>query len=129
MNESHNIKPTYSELEILQVIWQYGPSSVRFINEKLNRRKQVGYTTTLKIMQIMTEKGILERKEEGRKHIYTAVIQEKETQNLLLGKFLETTFEGSAMKLVMQALGNHKASPEELEELKALIEKIENEQK
>ena len=57
MNESHNIKPTYSELEILQVIWQYGPSSVRFINEKLNRRKQVGYTTTLKIMQIMTEKG------------------------------------------------------------------------
>ena len=129
MNESHNIKPTYSELEILQVIWQYGPSSVRFINEKLNRRKQVGYTTTLKIMQIMTEKGILERKEEGRKHIYTAVIQEKETQNLLLGKFLETTFEGSAMKLVMQALGNHKASPEELEELKALIEKIENDQK
>ena len=91
MNKSLNIKPTYSELEILQVLWQYGPSSVRFINEELNLRKRVGYTTTLKIMQIMTEKGMLERKEEGRKHIYSAVIQEKETQNLLLGKFLETT--------------------------------------
>ena len=129
MNESPGIQPTHSELEILQIIWQHGPSSVRFINEELNRRKHVGYTTTLKIMQIMTEKGLLEREEEGRKHIYSAVIQEQETRNLLLGRFLDTTFQGSAMKLVMQALGNHKASPEEIEELKALIEKLEKEQK
>lgn len=129
MSESPGIQPTNSELEILQVIWQHGPSSVRFINEEMNRRKQVGYTTTLKIMQIMTEKGLLERKEEGRKHIYSAVIQEQETRNLLLGRFLDTTFQGSAMKMVMQALGNHKASPEEIEELKTLIEKLEKEQK
>jgi predicted transcriptional regulator len=89
----------------------------------------VGYTTTLKIMQIMSEKGLLERKEDGRKHIYSAAFQEHEIRNLLLGKFLDSAFEGSAMKLVMQALGNHRASPKELEELKALIEKLENEQK
>ncbi len=122
MNKSYTIKPTDSEIEILQFIRQHGPSSVHFINDELNRRKQVGKTTTLKIMQIMTEKGLLERKEEGRKPIYSAAIQEQEIQNLLQGKFLETTFEVSAMKLVMQALGNHKASPTELEELKAEIQ-------
>jgi len=129
MDKSPGIQPTNSELEILQLIWQHGPSSVRFINEEMNRKKQVGYTTTLKIMQIMTEKGLLEREEEGRKHIYSAAIQEQETRNLLLGRFLDTAFQGSAMKLVMQALGNHQASPEEIKELKVLIEKIEKEQK
>ena len=129
MKKTHSLKPTESELEILQIIWQHGPSPVRFINDELNRKKQVGYTTTLKLMQIMIDKGLLKRKEDGRKHIYSAVIQAQETRNLLLGKFLESTFEGSAMKLVMQALGNHNASPSELQELKELIEKIENEQK
>ena len=129
MKKAHSLKPTESELEILQIIWQHGPSPVRFINDELNRKKQVGYTTTLKLMQIMIDKGLLKRKEDGRKHIYSAVIQAQETRNLLLGKFLESTFEGSAMKLVMQALGNHNASPSELQELKELIEKIEKEQK
>jgi BlaI family transcriptional regulator, penicillinase repressor len=129
MKDIHAKKPTGSELEILQVIWQHGPSTVRFINDELNQKKQVGYTTTLKFMQIMTEKGLLQREEDGRKHIYSAVIQEQETRNLLLCKFLESTFEGSAMKLVMQALGNHNTSPEELSELKDLINKIEKEQK
>lgn len=129
MKEAKALKPTESELEILQVIWQYGPSPVRFINDELNQKKQVGYTTTLKLMQIMIDKGLLERVVDGRKHIYSAVIAAQETRNLLLGKFLESTFEGSAMKLVMQALGNHRASPAELKELKDLIEKIENEQK
>ena len=129
MKEARSRKPTESELEILQVIWQHGPSPVRFINDELNKKKQVGYTTTLKLMQIMLDKGLLKRKEDGRKHIYSAVIKEQETRNLLLGKFLESTFEGSAMKLVMQALGNHNASPSELQELKELIEKIEKEQK
>ena len=129
MKKAHSLKPTESELEILQIIWQHGPSPVRFINDELNRKKQVGYTTTLKLMQIMIDKGLLKRKEDGRKHIYSAVIQAQETRNLLLGKFLESTFEGSAMKLVMQALGNHNASPSELKELKELIEKIEKEQK
>jgi len=128
MNTTRLPRPTDSELEILQVLWHNGPATVRFINDELNRKKQTGYTTTLKIMQIMIGKGLLQREEEGRKHIYSAVLQEEETRNLLLGKFLESAFEGSAMKLVMQALGNHKASPEELSQLKELIDKIEKEQ-
>lgn len=119
------LKPTDAELEILQVIWLHGPVSVRFVNDELNRNKMVGYTTTLKLMQIMTEKGLLKRSEEGRKHIYNVVSKEKETKNLLLDKFVKTAFGGSAMDLVMQALGNHQTTPDELEELKALIDKIE----
>jgi predicted transcriptional regulator len=119
------LKPTDAELEILQVIWLHGPVSVRFVNDELNRNKMVGYTTTLKLMQIMTEKGLLKRSEEGRKHIYNVVLKEKDTKNLLLNKFVKTAFGGSAMDLVMQALGNHKTTPDELEELKALIDKIE----
>ena len=119
------LKPTDAELEILQVIWLHGPVSVRFVNDELNRNKMVGYTTTLKLMQIMTEKGLLKRSEEGRKHIYNVVLKEKDTKNLLVNKFVKTAFGGSAMDLVMQALGNHKTTPDELEELKALIDKIE----
>jgi BlaI family penicillinase repressor len=122
-------KPTDAELEILQVIWHHGPVSVRFVNDHLNLKKHVGYTTTLKLMQIMTEKGLLFRSEKGRKHIYDAVMLEKETKRLLLDKFVQTAFGGSAMDLVMQALGNHRTTPEELDELKALISKIEKENK
>jgi BlaI family penicillinase repressor len=119
------MKPTNAELEILQVIWLHGPVSVRFVNDELNHKKQVGYTTTLKLMQIMTEKGLLKRSEKGRKHIYNVVLKEKEAKSLLLDKFVKTAFGGSAMDLVMQALGNHQTTPDELEELKALIDKIE----
>ena len=129
MAKFSSFKPTNSELEILQVIWLHGHVSVRFINDELNRKKQVGYTTTLKLMQIMTEKGLLNRTEKGRKHIYSAVLKEKETKNLLLDRFVNTAFGGSAMDLVMQALGNHKTTPEELEELKAMIEKMESDKK
>lgn len=119
------MKPTDAELEILQVIWHHGPVSVRFVNDELNREKQVGYTTTLKLMQIMTDKGLLKRSEKGRRHIYNVVLKEKEAKSLLLDKFVKTAFGGSAMDLVMQALGNHQTTPDELEELKALIDKIE----
>ena len=119
------MKPTNAELEILQVIWLHGPVSVRFVNDELNHKKQVGYTTTLKLMQIMTEKGLLKRSEKGRKHIYNVVLKEKEAKSLLLDKFVKTAFGGSAMDLVMQALGNHQTTPDELEDLKALIDKIE----
>lgn len=118
-------KPTESELEILQVLWQHGPSTVRFINDKLNEKRETGYTTTLKIMQIMTAKNLLVREEDGRTHVYKAAIKEAETQQLLLDKFLDTTFRGSAARLVMQALGNAKPSQEELEEIKKLIRKME----
>ncbi len=116
------LKPTESELEILQILWQNGPSSVRFVNEELAKQRDIGYTTTLKLMQIMFEKKLLSRTEEGRYHLYKAEIGEEATQINLLEKFVDATFRGSAMKLVMQALGNHDSSKEELEEIKKLIE-------
>jgi BlaI family transcriptional regulator, penicillinase repressor len=116
------LKPTESELEILQILWQNGPSSVRFVNEELTKQREVGYTTTLKLMQIMFDKRLLSRTEEGRYHLYKAEIEEEATQINLLEKFVDATFRGSAMKLVMQALGNHDSSKEELEEIKKLIE-------
>ncbi len=121
--------PTDSELEILQVLWQYGPSTVRFVNEEMNKGKEIGYTTTLKIMQIMLEKGIAKRNEDSRTHIYSAAISEDAAQKKLLNRFMDATFRGSAMKLVAQALGSNKTSKEELDEIKKLIEQIEGGQK
>ena len=122
-------KPTVAELEILQVLWESGPSTVRFINDKLNRKKEVGYTTTLKIMQIMVDKKLLTRNEEGKSHVYAAAYKEDETQKVLLDKFLETAFGGSASKLVMQALGNRRTSKREIEEIRKFLDKIEGEKK
>jgi len=127
-------KPTDAELEILQILWEYGPSSVRLVNEKLNEtrnvaKKEIGYTTTLKLMQIMLEKGLVGRNTDTRTHIYLAAAKELETQQRLLNQFVDAAFRGSAMKLVLQALDKHEASQEELDEIKALIEKIEKEGK
>jgi len=122
-------KPTESELEILQLLWEHGPVSVRFVHEILEQQKEVGYTTTLKLMQIMAEKGLVTRDTSNRTHIYQAAVSEESTQKNLLEKFVDSTFRGSAMKLVMQALGNNKASKEELEQIKDLIQKIEKEEK
>jgi BlaI family transcriptional regulator, penicillinase repressor len=119
-------KPTDSELEILHLLWQEGPVSVRHINDILNDRREVGYTTTLKLMQIMNEKGLVERDTAAKTHIYRASIGEHTTKNNLIQDFIDTTFQGSAMNLVMQALGNTKTSQTELDELKALISQIEN---
>lgn len=118
-------RPTDSELEILQVLWRRGPSSVREVNEVLNTKREIGYTTTLKIMQIMTEKGFLSRKKDGKTHIYQAAASKESTQNLLLDRFVETTFGGSAMNLVMQALGNSKTTPEQLNEIREYLDQIE----
>lgn len=120
-------KPTEAELEILQVLWENGPSSVRFVNDELAEKREVGYTTTLKLMQIMFEKGLVSRNTDARSHIYEAAIERDVTQRNLLGTFVDNVFSGSAMNLVMQALGNHKASKDELDQIKALIEKMENE--
>lgn len=125
-------KPTEAELEILQILWREGPASVRFVNETLNQKraegqKEVGYTTTLKLMQIMLDKGLVRRNTDSRTHIYEAHAGEEATQRRLLKKFVDSAFRGSAMKLVMQALGNHEASQEELDEIKALIQKMEEE--
>jgi BlaI family transcriptional regulator, penicillinase repressor len=120
------MKPTDSELEILQVLWQKKGATVREVNDQLNDQREVGYTTTLKMMQIMLEKGLLKREESNRSHVYEANVSENETQNLLLNKFVDNAFRGSAMKLVMQALGSHEATKAELDELKKLIENLEN---
>jgi BlaI family penicillinase repressor len=119
------IKPTESELEILQILWSMGEASVKEINEILNQVRVVGYTTTLKIMQLMHSKGLLIREIEGKKHIYTAVVKEESIQRKMLDKFITGTFKGSAYKLVMEALGNHRASEEELKSIKELIAQIE----
>lgn len=122
-------KPTESELEILQILWQKGQATVREVHEEITQVKEAGYTTTLKIMQIMAEKGLVVRNEDSRTHIYQAAVQEEDMQKTLLDKFIDTTFRGSAMKLVMQALGNHQTSPEELAEIQRLIDAMSKKQK
>ena len=124
-----NIKPTDGELEILQILWRNGPSTVRMVHEVMSARKDVGYTTTLKLMQIMAEKGLVKRNTETRQHIYTAAIAEQVVQKGVLEKIIKTTFRGSASGLIMQALGQHKTSPEELEQIKAFIEQMESKRK
>jgi len=122
-------KPTEAELEILQILWKHGPCTVRFVNDILNEKKKVGYTTTLKIMQLMLEKKILKRDEKRRSHLYCPAVKEKETQRLLLDRFLQTAFGGSAMKMVMQALGNHKTSKEEISQIRKFLDNLEGEKK
>ena len=121
------VKPTEAELEILHVLWANGAQSVRFVNDTLNEQRDssIGYTTTLKTMQVMNDKGLLVRDDTARSHIYSAAIPQNETQRNLVNHFVESAFKGSAMQLVMEALGNHNASNDELAEIKALIEQIE----
>ncbi|AQG81343.1 BlaI/MecI/CopY family transcriptional regulator [Spirosoma montaniterrae] len=118
------MKPTDSELEILHVLWQNGPSTVRQVHENLSQNRDIGYTTALKLMQIMFEKGLLTRDEASKSHTYTAAVTEEDTQRGLIDRFVETAFRGSATKLVMQVLGQHKTSPEELDEIKQLLNRL-----
>jgi predicted transcriptional regulator len=126
-NKKENIlpEPTRSELEILQVVWQHGPSTVRFVNDLLNEQKrEVQYTSTLKLMQIMAEKGLLIRDESNMKHIYSAAEEESKTKDFLLERFVNTMYNGSASNLMMQLLGNKKTSKKEIETIKELIRKL-----
>jgi BlaI family transcriptional regulator, penicillinase repressor len=118
-------KPTESELEILQILWQSGPSSVRFINDQLNQKREVGYTTTLKIMQIMHDKGLLLRDATERSHVFSTAVEEQVTQKRMLDQLLDLAYRGSTTNLVMQALGNHQASDEELAAIRDLLDRIE----
>ncbi len=121
---------TESELEILEVIWRTGSATVRQVNEELEKKgRNVGYTTTLKMMQIMTEKGLLTRAMDGRTHIYSALIQAGAARNALINRMIDSAFGGSATKLVLQALGNNRTTPEELNEIRDLIDKLDKEQK
>jgi len=125
MKPKDNVIPTESELEILTILWESYPASVRQVNEVLNKKKEVGYTTTLKLLQIMHKKGLVERNTDKRTHLYIPVIQKNQTQNKLVHNLVEKAFKGSATKLVMQVLGNHKASKEELDEIRDLLDKME----
>lgn len=121
-----NIKPTEGELEILQVLWQKQQCTVREVHEALEK-KDAGYTTTLKLMQIMLEKGLVDRDTSAKTHIYRALINKENTQKQLVTKMINNVFNGSAARLVMQALGNKSASKEEIDLIKQYLNKLENE--
>ena len=123
------IQPTDAELKILTLLWRNGAMSVRQINEKLNNEKEVGYTTTLKIMQIMLEKGLLTRDTELKSHIYSANIQETNVKNKMIKNLVNQVFGGSRSNLVMQVLGNSNASLEEITEIKEYIKFLESKNK
>ena len=124
---SRKFEPTRAELEILQVLWEHGPSTVRFVNNKLNEHRDINYTSTLKLMQIMAEKELLKRDESQMKHIYHVVEEEQKTKDHLLNKFIDSMYRGSAGNLVMQLLGNKKTSKEDLQAIKEMLKKLENE--
>ena len=118
-------EPTKSEMDILQVLWTYGPSTVRFINDELNKQKDVAYTSTLKIMQLMHDKGLVLRDSSAMTHIYVAGVKEEPTKQAMLKRFVDSIFNGSSSKLMVQLLGNKKATKEELNVLKNLVKKME----
>ncbi len=123
MNTSY--KPTPSEMEILQILWKNGPSSVKQVNEILSEKKPKGYTTTLKIMQIMADKGMVSRESEGKLHIYAANYDETQVKKSAVNNMVEQVFEGAAMELVLQTLGNYKPTHDEIKELKELLSQFE----
>jgi BlaI family penicillinase repressor len=115
-------EPTKSELEILQVLWQHGPNTVRFVNDKLNEhRREVQYASTLKLMQIMAEKGLLLRDENQVKHIYSPASEEYKTKSLLLDRFVDSLFDGSVSSLMLHLLDNKKTSQKELDQIRKLL--------
>lgn len=118
------LKPTESELEILQVLWDKGEATVREVHEELAKSKDVGYTTALKLLQIMFEKGLVTRDDSAKSHIYRPAVTREKTQKQLVGKMIDTLFAGSPGQLVMQALGNHNASKEELDEIQRLLDSL-----
>jgi BlaI family penicillinase repressor len=118
-------KPTASELEILGVLWRKGPSTVHDVRDALARGESVAYTTVLKLLQIMTDKGLVTRVAPGRPHVYRAALPEAGVKRRLVADLLDRVFDGSAMSLVMQALSARPATPEELQQLRAMLDEME----
>lgn len=129
MGERTTPRPTDAELAILRVLWQRGPSTVREVHEQLSSSQDTGYTTILKLLQIMTDKGLVVRDESQRAHVYASRESEQRTQRQLLGDLIDRAFGGSPAKLVMQALSATKASSEELTAIRQLLEQIEGDAK
>jgi predicted transcriptional regulator len=118
-------RPTGAELEILRVLWSSGPLTVREVQEALRREPPIGYTTTLKTLQVMAEKGLVDRDESRRSHVYRARVDESQSQRRLVGDLMDRAFGGSAQRLVIQALAARPASAEELAEIRRLIDRLE----
>ncbi len=128
-NPEKKAEPTRAELDILQVLWEDGPSTVRAVNERLNaQKKAVQYTSTLKQMQLMVEKGMLLRDESNMKHVYSAAIDEQPTKSALLDRFVDTMYKGSPSSLMMQLLGNKKTSKTELDAIRNLLDQMDSDQ-
>jgi len=118
-------RPTQAELEILRVLWQRGPSSVRDVLETLGADRGAGYTTVLKLLHIMSGKGMVERDERVRTHVYRAALPQEQTQRQLIHDLVERAFDGSAGQLVLQALATRRASPEEMEAIREMLDRAE----
>jgi len=127
MARGKSSRPTDRELTILRILWDNGPSTVRQVNEMMNKDENTGYTTTLKLMQIMAEKGLLVRDESQRQHVYSPALSEEKAQKQLVGDLLERAFSGSAEKLVMRALSAKKVSLKELARIRKLLDELEGE--
>ena len=119
------IKPTDAELAILRVLWNHGPATVRSVTDQLQKERGTGYTTALKLLQIMTEKGLVQRDESERSHVYRAAIPQETTQKHLVGDLLEKAFGGSARQLVMQALAAKRATSSEIEQIRTILDQME----
>lgn len=124
MSKDINFKPTEGELEILSVLWANGASTVRTVNEELCKTKDTGYTTTLKLMQIMFEKGLVKRDSSSKTHIYQAAVSKEKTQTQFVDKMINSLFAGSGAELVMHALGGHKPNSTELNQIQELINRL-----
>jgi BlaI family penicillinase repressor len=126
LNSNNNTEPTKAQLEILQVLWKFGPSTVRFVNEQLNLQKQeaLSYTSTLKLMQIMLEKDMLQRDETNMTHVYAAALEEQKTKRVVLDKFVDSMYEGSVKNLMLELMGNDKTSNKDWDTIKELLKKL-----
>ncbi len=124
MINTKQLKPTEGELEILQVLWNKESATVREVHDEILKSKEAGYTTTLKLMQIMFDKGLVTRDSSSKTHVYQPAVSKENTQTLFVNKMIDSLFAGSPAQLVMQALGNHKASKEELEEISNFLKTI-----
>ena len=129
MKKSAPPRPTDTELAILRVLWRIGPATVRAVQAELAREEETGYTTVLKMLQIMTEKGLVKRDEAERSHVYEPAISEQSDQPRLVGHLLERAFSGSARQLVLQALAAKKSSPKDLAEIRKLLDQMERDSK
>lgn len=122
MESTGKFQPTEAELEILQVLWEHEPTTVRVVHDQISTRRNIGYTTILKQMQRMTDKGMITAKKEGKTNVFRTKVKETEVQNTLFNRLLSTAFKGSAMDLVMHALGGTKTSEDEIEQLRKWLE-------